>query len=921
MIIDGRAMTTETSGVVPLTHVCSSCGNVNQPDTDYCLNCGAPLGHVPGLAPDEAEHAWRVFGVDTPMVGRDDEVEQLTALANEVTSSGHGALVVLSGPEGLGKSRLIDALAASLENAFSDALLLRSAPLADDARPYQMFAELIRQRLYIDEMADSDEWRARLVEGATAFAGPDRGPEIAHRVGALFGVTWKDSPWVRDLDGDDVAAASRRALAELLRADAARNPLILAFDDLHRAGRETRELVVELHRALRDAPVLVLAIVDEPDAVAVTEDDRVTPLPLAPLRDEDVAGLVRTMLDRVEDLPDRLVERITERALGNPFAVESLMRIFIGEGVIDTRGNAWSIDAERIDEVDLPFDFEDVIAARLDRLDPDERELLENAALVGPRFQMGALLVLDRGGEVPDGVELDALWDDADRLDRIEQQLRALARRDLVYVASETDLEHETTWVFKHRVEQRLLARSVDADAAKSRHLLLAQWLLIRSRNHPERWVSAIGDHFEQAGRPTRAARCFLRVGELSRRRYANARAVEYLERARTLLPTGDVDLRVQVLHELGSVYDLLGDYERSIPIFEDLGRLSWLVGSRGRGGIAFNKLGRALRSLGEYDKALTYFERALELFQKIDDQVGVAATLDDIGRVDWIRGDYDRARERYERALELRRDIGDERSMALSLSHMGTLLVQRGQFKQALATFREALELRRKTGDLQGIAESLNTIGVIFMERGDLDSAARLWTEALQVAREAGDRSMEGILLNNLGEVETSRGNLDDAETCLIDAIRLATGRGDRRIVFDATRNLGVLESRKGRHGLAVDHVEQALEMARDLGSRAMEGVALRTLGQLRGQTMFDASGGEGGDDAESAFRAAMQIFESSRNEAELGRTWHAYGTWLIEQGMLVRGKQHLEKARDVFERLEMRRVLAETRDTLRAI
>lgn len=914
-------MTTETSAVVPLAHVCSSCGNVNEPDTDYCLNCGAPLGHVPGLAAEDNEHAWRVFGVDTPLVGRDAEIATLTDLANEVTTSGRGALAILSGPEGLGKSRMIDALASSLEDAFSDALLLRSAPLADDARPYQMFAELVRQRLYIDEMADTEEWRSRLVEGATAFAGPDRGPQIAHRVGALFGVTWPDSPWVGELDGDDVAAASRRALAELLRADAARNPLILAFDDLHRAGRETRELVVELHRALRDAPVLVIAIVDEPDVVPTNEDDLVSTLPLAPLRDEDVAGLVRRMLTRVDDLPERLVVRIAEHALGNPLAIEALTRIFISEGVIDTRGNTWAVASDRIDAIDLPFEFEDVVTARLDRLEAAERELLENAALVGTRFQLGALLVLDRGGIIPDGVELDALWDDEDRINRIEQQLRALARRDLVYPAQDTDLEHETTWVFKHRVERRLLARSIDTGAAAKKHLLLAQWLLIRSRNHPERWLAVIGDHFEQAGRPTRAARCFLRVGELSRRRYANARAVEFLERARTLLPTGDVDLRVQVLHELGSVYDLLGDYERSIPIFEELGRLSWLVGSRGRGGIAFNKLGRALRSLGEYDRALTYFERALELFEEIDDRIGVAATLDDIGRVDWIRGDYDRARERYERALELRREIGDERSMALSLSHMGTLLVQRGQFKQALSTFREALELRRRSGDLQGIAESLNTIGVIFMERGDLDSSARLWAEALEVAREAGDRSMEGILLNNMGEVETSRGNLDEAETCLVAAIRLASDRGDRRIVFDATRNLGVLESRKGRHGLAVDHVEQALEMARTLGSSAMEGVALRTLGQLRGQTMFDTSGSDDVDDAETAFRAAMDIFEASRNEAELGRTWHAYGTWLIEQGMLVRGKQYLEKARDVFERLEMRRVLAETRDTLRAI
>ena len=99
------------------------------------------------------------------------------------------------------------------------------------------------------------------------------------------------------------------------------------------------------------------------------------------------------------------------------------------------------------------------------------------------------------------------------------------------------------------------------------------------------------------------------------------------------------------------------------------------------------------------------------------------------------------------------------------------------------------------------------------------------------------------------------------------------------------------------------------------------LEGIALRTLGEIHGQTAFDDSGAGPAAVAEAAFRSSLELLREQAIEVELGKTHHAYGTFLVEQRQLLLGRKHLELARDIFARLELRRVLARTEETIASI
>ncbi len=909
-------MTTDTdvADAIP-ARVCAECAHVNDTPTDYCLYCGAPLGFGPQTPAPADGDAWSVYGVASPFVGREQELDRVVQAIHDAVQQSRAVLVVLTGPEGAGRTRFLDRLNERVVAEFPDALMPKARVRSDHEHPYAPFAELLKERFYIPQDASPDVFRDRLSAGVRALLGPERAPDITHRIGAMLGLPDE----TRVSGGDDVERGWRRALVDVFRADASRQPLVLAFDDVDRAGGETRALVRSLVPSLADAPVVFLATARSLESVAATVGDfdasSAVHVALQPLADTEIEAITRELLVRVDNLPELIIRRVTDAALGNPLVAEEAIRILIREDIIDTRGNTWTVDADRLDEVALPAHVEDMVRARLELLTAEERQVLQHASLIGNTFWLGAVQVLDRA-ERPEPEAFDDLLAPPD--DAIEERLTALIRRDVLRESPHPSVRGEREFSFKHDVERRLHAAAVPDDDAKSAHRLIAQWLQVRSATDPEPFLVAIAEHHAAGEMPAHAAEFYARAGRLCANRYVNDRALLYLESAAGLLPESDLVQRSTILGELGKLYLMAGRNTEAITAYSGLARAAWKLGSSRRSARAFAGIGRARRALGDYDAALVMLLEARERFESTGDHRGFAQTLDDTGRVHWIRGEYDRAEQDYKRALTLRRELGDATQLAASLSNMGTLQVYRGQFQGALEKFREALELRRREGDLQGIAESLNTIGYIFAERGDAPSAARIWNEAVGVAREAGDRSLEAILLNNLGEADLMLGQLGDAELHLRQACEMGESTGDRRVVFDAIRNLGVLQSRKGNSSLALDHADEALDMAKELGSRAMEGTALRTIGELRGNTVYDDSDGAGDDLAAAAFKSAIEIFRDLKDDAELGKTYHAFGTYLLERRQLVQGKKHLEMAREIFARLEMRKILAQTEATI---
>ncbi|MFB6351317.1 MAG: tetratricopeptide repeat protein, partial [Bradymonadaceae bacterium] len=507
--------------------------------------------------------------------------------------------------------------------------------------------------------------------------------------------------------------------------------------------------------------------------------------------------------------------------------------------------------------------------------------------------------------------------------ERLDELLESLERKDMVRRRDESRLRGHEEYYFKHRIERRSVYGDIPAQTKQRYHRLVAQWLDRTVEEGGDRIAEQIAEHYDKGHCLDRAAKKYIRAGEYAAARFANQKAVDLFTKGLGYLSDADMELKLSAFHDLGTVYDRRGEYDQSLAYFREMLRYSWLLNDTSKAGAALNKIGRAYRGLGEYDDALENLERALDLFWVDSDLRGVASTLDDIGKIHWIRGDYEEALGYYSAGLELRRDTAHQRSIALSLSNLGSLHLQRGELNEAMGYYREALELRQAIEDREGVADSYNTLGALCLERGDTDDAITLFEEALEIARDIGHRILIAQYLNNLGEAYLKARRFDEADECLEEARDEAERSGDKRIIFDVLRNLSRVALNRETFELADERIDEALALADELESQALLGEGKQTQADIyaawcRAEEFDDE---ERADRTEERYREAIELLREVGNQAKLGRCFRRFGNFLLDRGDAVRGKQNLERAREIFERLEIRKLREATEQAIHQI
>ncbi len=702
--------------------------------------------------------AWRVTGVfaersreralgglQAPTLGRDDEVTRLRALVGET------ARVVVVAPPGVGKTRLLDELAA----AASDAAVLRARLRPDVLSPFEPVAQLAggtREPAELSALArtaGASEARAAVVAELLGAVGSAEVHPAAERE-QLF------SAWLEGLD----AIAGERAAVWLVEDVHWASPDLLAFLEL--AGGSTRStgrLVVASAR-----PVL---LDERPEWVKGGE--RVD-LPLLPPRETE--QLVRELVG--DALPLALVERIAERSAGNPLFVEELLRTWAGVGILVAEQNGWRL-AAAADEVDLPLTVQAIYAAQLDDLPAPARAAARRAAVAGRRFPRAALAVLE--------------------VEEPEAALETLMRRALV-----SDADQDVLLGPSHSYRHALLRDAGYASLARAErarlHVQLADWLAARPEQTRPALAEVIGRHLAAA---LDAAPALAReIGGLGRDE-VRARAAEWFETAarvaigfaawasardlaaRALELTGEAPLdRARRLQLLGEATADAAGVDAALPLLEEsLEAYRSLGADAPRAGIVDTACALA-RLLG----AQTRFSAGEELADSLLQELGAQ---DDAptARLLALRGsgalsasdDFARARTDGERALALARAAGDDNAEleALQLltscmddgdelegqrwAELESLAREHGRWDLASGAIRArafisvADEPERTLADLEAAAELAEARGLVAeaiwvdFERAEVHLVAGNWDDALAFGLRAIDDAEERSL------------------------------------------------------------------------------------------------------------------------------------------------------------------------------
>jgi tetratricopeptide (TPR) repeat protein len=862
--------------------------------------------------------------------GRTGAIARLSELADRAFDARELGFAVVIGDPGMGKSRIVAELCARVRTTHPSVLVL--AGVADEHAPtYGPISRALAARFGVaagEEPADS---RAKILAGVAEIMPAQRVTEIAHLVAHLLRVPFDDSPVVEPLLEAPQRLEARlfMALRRYLAAETERRPVLIVIENLELCGSDTINFLHYLAAGMRAHR---LAIVGTGTAALHAKhtsfgDGEVPPvsLELGALTAVEAEELLRELCRSVVEVPPQLVDHV--RSLGgSPRAIHELVRLLLESDVIVREGVMWRVEPRALAAMALPRTYDEIVGARLRVMEETERRVLEMAAVVGEVSWLDAILALERHGartEDPDGPTLAQIAASGDHSRGVVvAAIGRLVEREWLLEDGRSSVAGERELRFAYSNLWSLVYAGIDPARCRTYHGVVARWLELHPEGRAPAAQEEVARHLALAGELREAASRYRRSAEAARAQFQNERAIRLFDRALACLgshETGDLAARLHIWHDLGSVYDLIGDLPAAAGAFERMLRLAWVAASKTKAGVAFNKLGRVWRRKGDLRLALEYLERGLELFRAADDQRGVAGSLDDIGKALHLLGRYDEAHGKITEALARRGKGGDKRAIATSLSRLGDVQLDRGQYESALHCYREALELRKAAGDRYGVVVSHNNLAVLSFELGNLAEARAGWLAALPEAEAIGALPLCAMVLTNLGELAVAEGKLEEARRRLGDALEMIVDIEDRGLESACCRHLAALEKAQGQTAEARELAERALAVAQRAGLREEEALASLTLGDVLAMSLYDAGADASTPNpAAAAFARAIEVLRSINHEAELGKALLAFGRYRIESGELADGKDMVRDAIMLFSKLGLARPAADAEKLL---
>jgi class 3 adenylate cyclase/predicted ATPase len=742
----------------------------------------------------------------TRFVGRQSEMDQMQR-ALEQGKAGHGQIVGVMGEPGLGKSRLFYEFKLASQ---AGCLVLEAYSVSHGkASAYLPVIELLKS--YFDIQAHDDERRRReKVTGKVLTL--DRSLEdTLPYLFALLGVDEQPSP-LQQMDPQIRRRRTFEALKKLFLRESLNQPLILIFEDLHWIDGETQGFLDTLSESVASAKLLLLTNYRPEYRHEWGQKTYYTQLRLAPfgkaeaeefldeLLGEQGSPLPRGERDRervTDSLLNALKHLILEKTEGTPFFMEEIVQDLLEQGVLvrtDVRAalRPKEVSGERGRPpegahigapLQIPTTVQGVLAARIDRLAPDEKALLQQLAVIGREFPVSLIRQVIPQPE-----------------DELYRLLSSLQHKEFLY---EQPAFPEVEYIFKHALTQEVAYNSVLQERRKALHERTAQAIEGLYRTTLDEHYSDLAHHYSRSGNAAKAVEYLSLAGQQAARQSAHAEAVHHLTAALTWLGTlpdtaararqeltlhlslgaslmstkgyaaaemeqtytraqelclqGEEPLQVaQVLYGLWAFYVTRGNHTAARALGEQFLTVADRQQDATLSLVVHTVVGTTLLFLGEFTPAQAHLEQAFafydpehhrDLAYQVGEDLGSMA-LGDAAKALWYRGYPDRALERARQGLSLAQALSHPFSLADVLSHVTSVYLFRreGQNAQAQAEALRTLADEHGFAWWWGVGISLQ--GWALVERAVLSGT--------QEQREAGLRQLrEGLAAMRATEAE----------------------------------------------------------------------------------------------------------------------------------------------------------------------
>lgn len=842
------------------------------------------------------ERAPLAFG--PALVGREREMEILERTLERTEAEGRPALITILGNAGVGKSRLAWELRRYVDEAERTFYWRLGRSQAYGAAPYSAMADVMKAHCEILDDDPPDAVAAKVDRAVRDLFGSN---EVTAEVLELMG-----SEGVEPLSRERLFDAWRRFLERL----SARYPLVLVLEDIQWADDGLLDLIEHLADwALGPIFILTLARPELLERRSTWGGGRrnYAAIYLDPMPRAQIEELVARLLD--DAVLEEIGRVIASRSEGNPLFAEEIVRMLIDRGTLVKEGDAWTSTGP-IDAPAIPRSIHSLISARLDTLTPEEKATLQDAAVVGRHFWLGALSALDGRGSDHLGV------------------IGRLRLKEMVIPREPPRLSGELEFSFKHALIRDVAYESLARRDRARKHSQVAAWARALGAEASERNVELIATHYDLALRDLEALddegaarrelerevfRWALQAGQRAYHLWLHReaarwyrRAIDLFERAGTPEETKAQVLDAYALATLGTetYEEAARSHEAALAAYEGLGSAADAGRVEARlAQIAFES---------SRDDVIPRIERALERLEPLGTSAALASVLHVLGWYHWRRGNYDIAEPPLRRATTIARDIDEQVVLGQALQTLGVMLVDRGEWSEGLRLMEDSYEVARKAGNLDLLLRACHNLPNVLAHyapgydevraQTGMERASQILAEGLELARRAGNRRWEsGILgitawtLKNAGELEAARRSAEES---------LASARaiGSDSLIGEHLLDVALIEIDRG----SPERAERPFVEASDILAKHPE----------PGNSVWVAVAGAAIERGKGNDEAAVAILLQTLDE--LGENLPVYGgEWLVHDAIralrdtgrvdeahnLLAKKEHLFKGRPISE------------------
>ncbi len=880
-------------------------------------------------------------GLAAPMIGRDHELAQVQHVVETLARDKRGGLVLITGEAGIGKSRLTNELKQWIARTPELAALsvYEGDCVAYGQLAYDIEIQILNALFRLRADDPPNLRRERIKAGILELVGERGTLELLPYIENLMGLPPTErelAERIRHLEPVQLRQQMFLALRELLAHVAQTHPLVLLLDDLHWIDKPSLDLLLFLLNLVEDAPIVFVCSARPSNNQAVPQIQRIgagyaesqlVELVLEPLSVRDCTVLIDSLLT-ISDLPDNLRQMIPQRAEGNPFYLEEIIRTLIDRNIIRRRGERWEMtpgaDAQAFQ---VPRTLESLIMTRLDHLSESTRFTAQCAAVIGRYFSDVLLQRIAEAGT-----------------SRFENDLHELIDHEVIQQTLEGN---ERQFAFRHILTQQTIYNSVLLRRREQLHHKIASAVEELYADRLDEQAERLAFHYSESKDAVQALPHVIRSAERAASRYANEQALSYYRTALDLVTRTQAppETKTRILIGLGDSQTHIGDFDgaaSSLRAAWDLARAATASPTQARQTAEIaRRLGRGYERRAKYDDAMQWLEsalremnrdvssghavervriyldigwvhyrrgnldeaehwrlRALEISEGLDYYPEMGSAYNGLAALYNHKGDWTRAIEYARRGLQVRETIGDIEGMSRSHSNLGAIHLNTGEWDKALPHLEQSLELKQRIGDAKQLALAQNNLGYYHLYKNNLSRARDLFNAARKQAEKIRDPNATCLALNSLAQVEIIERNFDIAAALLDRSIKLAEISGVRDWLVEAEYLLAETALHRGALNEASKLATHALRLAQELGIRQTEANALRVVGAVE-RAQHDWEG------AEKHLTAALQIshdassiFEAARSELELGQLY-------LDRGLVQQAHNLIQNSRATFERL----------------